>query len=451
MYERYARLGLSNSNNATSGKTGEPANNLITFTRAWMRPWAFESVENEQKRDQLKKIYPNGCYVAFAGDVYCESRDENMDDHWKMIHAMPGDGQVTPSLGQALLSLQERINELCNILDETFEHGIASTIMDSNLMPPGAVKDQVALPGAFYWLTKQPGQSFRDQILQLAPSQVGGELIGYLDKLIGELSQFISGALPSLWGGEMENNDTASGYAQAKEGAMGRLGLTWREIKYFIADVMVDAVNCFRANRYEDVEIPLEGKSGEWHSEWIRQADLKGNLCAYPESDEEYPVLWAEMRAVVLSLLQSQQPGIQEILAHPDNVELIQSLIGLTDFVIPEGDSRDKQHREIEQLLKEQPIMGPDGQPQPSLPVDPWADDHQVELETVKTWLNSEEGQGAKEENQMGWQNVKAHGMMHEVEIMQAAIKAQLAAAPAATLGPKGPPPGPAPAAQGAA
>jgi len=40
----------------------------------------------------------DGCYVAFAGDTYCESRNETMDDCWRVMHALPGDGQNRPSV-----------------------------------------------------------------------------------------------------------------------------------------------------------------------------------------------------------------------------------------------------------------------------------------------------------------------------------------------------------------
>ena len=44
--------------------------------------------------------------MAFAGDVYCESRNENMDDHWRVLHALPGDGSSgRPALGDVMISV----------------------------------------------------------------------------------------------------------------------------------------------------------------------------------------------------------------------------------------------------------------------------------------------------------------------------------------------------------
>ena len=64
--------------------------NLITFQRTWLRPWAFFSLDDKSLRDELLQLFPDGAYVAFAGDVYCESRNENMDDHWRVLACAAG-------------------------------------------------------------------------------------------------------------------------------------------------------------------------------------------------------------------------------------------------------------------------------------------------------------------------------------------------------------------------
>jgi hypothetical protein len=138
---------------------------------------------------------------------------------------------------------------------------------------------------------------------------------------------------------------------------MGRIGLVWRRMKFFHADVMLLAVDCFRRNRPNDVEVTLLGAGASFESKWIRLADLKGNLFSYPETDEQYPTLWSQQRAVLLQLLSNPDPQMQSILAHPENMALIKRMIGLEEFVIPDEESRTKQYREIAQLLTESPII----------------------------------------------------------------------------------------------
>jgi len=119
---------------------------------------------------------------------------------------------------------------------------------------------------------------------------------------------------------------------------------------------MLLAVDCFRRNRPNDVEVTLLGAGAAFESKWIRLADLKGNLFSYPETDEQYPTLWSQQRGVLLQLLGSPDPQMQAVLTHPENLALVKRLIGLEELVIPDEESRTKQYREIAQLVAEVPV-----------------------------------------------------------------------------------------------
>jgi hypothetical protein len=87
-YERLARLGQSQGGPLTEG--GDININLITFQRTWLRPWAFFALDDKALRDELLELFPDGAQIAFAGDAYCESRNENMDDHWRVAARAAG-------------------------------------------------------------------------------------------------------------------------------------------------------------------------------------------------------------------------------------------------------------------------------------------------------------------------------------------------------------------------
>jgi hypothetical protein len=138
---------------------------------------------------------------------------------------------------------------------------------------------------------------------------------------------------------------------------MGRLGLVWRRTKQFYADVLLLAVDSFRKNRPEDVEIPLLGPDGVLDARPIRTADLKGNICVHPEADETFPRLKSQQRGVLQQLFGVNDPVIQRALTEPANLGYIKNVLGLTEMVIPGEDSRNKQLREIQQLLASAPIV----------------------------------------------------------------------------------------------
>jgi hypothetical protein len=62
-------------------------------------------------------------------------------------------------------------------------------------------------------------------------------------------------------------------------------------MKFFHADILLLAVDCFRKNRPRDVEVKLLAVGAAFESKSIRLADLKRNLFSYPEADERHSTL----------------------------------------------------------------------------------------------------------------------------------------------------------------
>ncbi len=416
--------------------------NLITFDRTWLRPWAFYGVEDEEVRRELLALFPDGCYVAFAGDVYCEARNEGMDDHWRVLHALPGDGQNRPSVGDSLVQVQERYNVLSNMQAETYEYGIPPIYADPQVLDFDALANQVAEPAAHFPARARPGQPLAAGFFQPAPAQVPPDMVRHQQDLIGPVAQFLTGLFPAIFGGNMEDVKTASGYALARDQAMGRLGLVWRRLKQFYGEVMLLGVECFRQNRPEDVDVPLLGPDGMLDARAIRVADLKGNIVVHPESDETFPRLKSQQRGVLQQLFGLKDPLIQEALAEPANIGYVKNVLGLSELVVPGEDSRNKQLREIQAMLGAAPIVvqvptdtsgslhsaaraqenaGLSGRDDsvggavvlPSVAVDVLLDNHAVEFEECKRWANSEAGQSAKMTNPTGFANVRAHAEAH--------------------------------------
>src|SRR6266478_2290807 len=343
VYARVSRLSVEQG--LPSIHPGDALMNLITFDRTWLRPWAFYGIEDEAVRNELLALFPDGCYVGFAGDVYCESRNESMDDHWRVLHALPGDGQNRPSVGDSLVQVQERYNVLSNMQAETYEYGIPPIYAGPQVLDFDALANQVAEPAAHFPARARPGQPLAAGFFQPAPAQVPPDMIRHQQDLIGPVAQFLTGLFPAVFGGNMEDVKTASGYALARDQALGRLGLVWRRMKQFYADVLLLSVDVFRKNRPKDAEIPLLGPDGFFDSHVIRIADLKGNICVHPEADETFPRLKSQQRGVLQQMFGVNDPMIQRALTEPANLGYIKNVLGLTELVIPGEESRNKQLR----------------------------------------------------------------------------------------------------------
>lgn len=387
---RMARLALR----ATSyGRVSpEGSTQLVTFRRVWFRPWAFWELDNKDIRDKLLSMFPSGCYVAFAADTYCESRDENMDDFWAFAFPLPGDGMMREGIGGSLVDVQLRINTEENIQSETFERCIPSRFIDSEVVDFDALDDVGALPGLDIPAIPRPGQPLSNSIYNDQPGQVSPQLIQHVRDLRGEVSQFLSGNVPPLFGGSTGGNDTASGISLVKDSALGRIAIYKREMNEFYAKTMVNGIECFRKNRGQDVSFAITGTAGQLDSKLIRLEDLRGNVIVRTDANDAYPISLNQQREMFAGLLNSQSPELQGIAASPQNSDQIKNFLGLKNLKIPGEDARRKQMREIRTMLETATPV----------PINPLLDDHQTALQTIKDWWSTEDGQKASVENPQG-------------------------------------------------
>ncbi len=234
-----------------------------------------------------------------------------------------------------------------------------------------------------------------------------------------ELVQLTSGAFPAIFGGAMQNVKTASGYAMARNQALGRLEMFWRSVKAFHARMMLKSVEIFRKNRSEDVERVIVGKSNDFTSKYIHLSNLQGHITARAQVDEDFPTSWQEVRQNITELMGIAPNWLGPLLAHPDNAPFVKRFLANSDLTIPVETQREKSYREIDWLLEATPIESIDpvtGMPKmlPSVMPEIDVDDHMVHIENIRQWAASDSGITAKRENPMGYANVIAHLVSHK-------------------------------------
>jgi hypothetical protein len=413
-YERQVRLRMHYG--GVYDEAGTPSANLITFDRVWLRPFVFEQENRPELRALLYELFPDGVYVAFAaGDVFCEARAENMDDHWTVMNAMPGDGQNRPAIGTSMISIQERYNTLNNLIVENIEFGVPPIYADDQVLDLDALEDQTAEPGAHYGVTPPTGGRVRDAFFQPQPTPLSQETYRYTMDLAGPVGQFQTGAMPSLFGGTSQNIDTMGAYAMSRDMALGRQGIFWRAIKLFWDRSMVKGVNVYRDNRMDDEEIPIGQTGQDFEATRIELDKLQGSIVVYSETEEQFPEMWTQQRRTLMELLNLGSEEITQIMMHPENLTKLKDLVGLQDLEIPGENSRSKQWSELVRLLEEKPFPAEEGWVS-SVEIDIF-DNHEIELEILAGWINSPAGQKAKEQNSMGFLNVHAHAKQHQQAI----------------------------------
>jgi hypothetical protein len=413
---------------------GEHPVNNVTVRNCWLRPAAF-NVLNKDESEKVLKLYPDGVKVTVVNDQVAYAENESLDDHWTVTYNPLSDYIHFDPLGLLLTSVQDITNDLISLVLQTVEHGIPQTFADPTVLNFNAYRNSEVIPGGIYPAKPKSGRALSEGFYEVKTATLSQEVLPFADK-IQQVGQLVSGALPSLFGGQMAGSRTASEYSMSRAQALQRLQTTWKMLlswwKEIFGKVIPMYIDCIK----EDEKQVKKDEFGNFVNVFIRKAELGGKIGSIElEANENLPITWNQQKDAIMELFQLNNPDIMQALASPENIPYLKKAIGLTDYIIPGEDDRQKQYEEIELLINSEPIqMPPDpnmmmqaqqmGMPPPppqmlpSIEVDPDVDNHALEADICRRWLVSDAGRLAKLENPPGYQNVLLHMKMHR-DVMQ--------------------------------
>lgn len=452
-YERLARTSIM-MGTRPSNMTNDAMTYNVTEQLAWIRPSFFTAEDDEQLRNWLYDSFPRGLMVAYCGMTFCEARNESLDDHWTLIHSRPGDGMHRPGNGTPLMPLQEKLNDCMDLVHESFMHLIPITWIDSEGIDAQALNEIQKMPGQYRKLKRKADKELAANFYTEQQVQIAEGLLVYLEKLFGEFAQFLCGAFPALFGGNTGSNDTASGINSQRDQALGRVGLTWRNIRAGYARITRQAVQCAAEFRNSPMSGEVPGAGGVKDRININPEDLKGNIRCFPDSDEAFPESWVAQRAVWTQLIAQAEknPVVAAIFSKVRNLMVAKDKIGVPEVVIPGADAAVKQAGEILQLLESGPVPNPEiaklkatfpPPPPGASPEDIQAaqqmlkqtiatlppvvstvpvfklDQDAAEMDYIDTWASMPAGIRARATNPEGFENVIAHFEEHERQLAQ--------------------------------
>ena len=447
-YYRNARNAVkrqAGSDTSLDVMSGEDSYGFATKTWSYMRPEFFEEFQ-ESSRKQLEEMFPDGLCVIHTGDVYLESYECAPDTCLDVIHALPGDGMSRGSIGQPAMALQDSANTSQNLIEEIFDHGIPTTYYDTKTDIDNLNK-QREMPGATRKATGLSGQPLASGFYTTTALNPSAQLLEYNQSVKGPQAQFATGQQPALFGAEMADQKTASGYAQARTMALGQMAIVWKPYTAWFSREMTRAVKMASQGTDEiKTTLPAQRKGGRPEAVRLSPTDLQG-LGFTNNSDENFPETWTEKSNKFMSLVQMGGDVSDWVLKEePDNMYLFKEMTGLEELVIPGEDLRNNVLADIASMEHEAPVPDPSQMPQQTLPaighpaappalissiqIDPEYledDDYEVGWKTVKHWVQSSTGQEAKVNNPNWWQNVRLYGLQYK----QGMVAAQQAAAPA--------------------
>lgn len=425
-YEQWARL--------SPQYRGEYPLNNVTVRNCWLRPSSF-SILQEEDAKLLKKNYPDGAKIVLINDCYADSHNENLDDLWTIMVDPMADYIHKRPMGSLLVNVQEITNDIISLALQTIEHGISQTFADPGVLNFEQYRQTEVLPGGVYPAAAKTGKALGDGFFETRTATLSQEVLPFFQQ-IQILGQTASGALPSLFGGQIEGSKTASEYSMSRAQALQRLQNTWKVITLWWKDIFSKAIPMYIQELHDDEHSVEVDEKGNFINVFVRVAELEGKIGRIElEANENLPITWSQRKDTYMKLLEAQNPKILEALTSPENIKNLAEAIGLDDFNVPGQNDVEKQHEEIRLLINSEPIPQPPDDEQiamaleqgqmpqpvelPSIEIDYDLDNHQIESDICRTYLISPAGRLLKTENPAGYKNVLLHMKAHLEAIKQ--------------------------------
>ena len=290
----------------------------VTISRAWMRPSSFMSMGDEAEeiatRDELIAMFPNGCFVCYAGEEFAFARNESMDDAWSIGQAYSGDGQNRNALGTSTMPIQKRLKNWLDLMNDFFVRAIPKKWMQSKVFNIEAIRAQTNIPGDIAGFKNTTGLPLAELHFTEDPVEPPQSLADFIKEYAGPLRELLSGAYPALAGGDVGTADSGVAIATQRDSALGRLAPTWHSIKNCEAQSLKQAVQW--AAKCRDKSINERVPGGEVITLEIN--DLKGNIHCYIESDENIPSTFTQKQNAFMKVFDTAAKNPQ--LAKPFSI-----------------------------------------------------------------------------------------------------------------------------------
>ena len=418
LYERWGRL--------SPQYRGEYPLNTPTVRCWWIRNSAFNCLSDNKLRKKLQKKFPDGCHAVMVNDHWVKACNQNLDDHWTLLFNPMSNYVQYDALGTLVTAVQEITVNLVSLELQCIEHSIPQTFFNPKFLNSEQYRNTEVSPGSMY-PTKTIGENrnISDGFHSLQTATVSPEL-GPFGAKINEMGQFVSGALPQVFGGSSNaSSRTASQYAMQRNGAQQRLAnLTGRDINYFWKNIFAKVIPAYIKEMLDDERLVKEQGDNNFINVVIKKSQMDGKIGDIRlEAPEGLPATLEQIKETVMQLMQTNNPEILAALGSPENLPTISKVLGLTGFNLPGEADREKQYEEIGLLLNSGPIPSPspDGQmiEQSSIQPEMMVDNHQIEAEICRNWLVGEKGRQAKTDNPEGYKNILLHLQAHMTMLQQ--------------------------------
>jgi predicted RNA-binding Zn-ribbon protein involved in translation (DUF1610 family) len=372
-----AKVGRSGM--TTPGSNNRPITTmgLVTYSRCWITPEAFNELEKEEIAKELTKRFPDGCKLVMCGDeTFLDAKPEALLDHWTWCGTLKGCGLYPFAAGKVVLDIQERVTGAVNKIDAYMDRvAFGTMIVDADYIDCNALANKVLTPGNMTPVSRTDEESGQRvplaELFHQMTFQIDPEIYKYPDSLTVR-AQFLAGVMPQVFGGSDSHIETAAGQEQALNSALGRLKQYINQMRSEKANRARLSVNCSIENMDEEIKIVEENESGDsWNTIRMLKSELTGDFFTFPETDEGFPSTFTEIQSRMMQLLADNQkmPFVANMLSDPDVAAVVSHYLLPDQIELPDEAQRAKIKTILHKLLQD-----PNGaivQPNPANPQGP--------------------------------------------------------------------------------
>ena len=345
---------------------------LVTEDRWWLRPAAFrvldkdkrafwvggESSDEQGHKIKVKGLFEKGCRAKFIGTVFCGAKEIAMEAQLRDMHALTGSGNARPSLSDPMVPIQMEFNDAVGMVSELYHKCIPGIWLDVGVEAMQAIMEQYSRWGEYHPFQSTNGKPINENIFPEPTLDVPASMPAWIENLQGPLTQFITGNQPSLFGGNMEDQKTASAYAQARDMSLGLLSILWVPYLMFAASIRWQAARL--AAKREETQLhqgktisailPLKGNKTRTIDIDVGVLKRGGFLCA-PVTDMSFPESHTDKANKWMGLYVSvpTNPISAQLFQEPDNLVALKDATGI-DITIKGAAARDKQLAEWDEM-----------------------------------------------------------------------------------------------------
>jgi hypothetical protein len=359
--DRMARANVRLAVQASS-TSGEAYTEDTTESVYFFRPFQYEAVADENKRQMLYDNFPSGLEVWTAGGEKALIREGSMDDHVAGYHASPGSGQNRSAILTNYMPIQKVLNATISLYDRYNRSAVARRFAGEPVIDCEAINSQSndpakVTPVDLEWLAQHSMTMAQVTAIEQV-AQPNDAMLGYIQWLIQGAPEAMDGFAPAVFGAEMDNDGEAGTFGEARlnrDQALQVGSLPWGELSTAVAQVCSQAIRSAAENRKADFTVGLPGERVRVHV-----GKLKGEVLVWSTSTEIPPTI-AEQQAEVGSMIQNMGtvPFYAAVLSDPRNLELLRKFPSLSGLKIPGWDDLEQQIEENAKLEVTAPLPNP--------------------------------------------------------------------------------------------